>query len=66
MLELIQTPPQDIIGLSEFLRQLRTLRLKSEPASEKTEQKWQLSAIQLFGTKNYRKEFISLFTLPIS
>lgn len=34
ILELIRTPPQDIIGLSEFIRQLQTLRPTSKPTSE--------------------------------
>lgn len=56
ILELIETPPQWISGLSEYLRQLQTPRPTSVPANEvvqDTQQKRQpLSAIQLFDREN--------------
>nr|XP_034309086.1 uncharacterized protein LOC117683602 [Crassostrea gigas] len=56
ILELIDTPPQEISGLSECLRQLQTPRPTSVPANEvaqETQQKRQpLSAIQLFEREN--------------
>lgn len=48
ILEPIRKPPQDIIGLSEFLTQFRTLRPTSKPTSEVVKEKnkkWQLKAI---------------------
>lgn len=56
ILELIETPPQWISGLSEYLRQLQTPRPTSVPANEvvqDTQQNRQpLSAIQLFDREN--------------
>lgn len=56
ILELIETPPQEISGLSECLRQLQTPRPTSVPANEvaqETQQKRQpLGVIQLFEREN--------------
>lgn len=65
ILELIETPPQEISGLSECLRQLQTPRPTPVPANEvahETQHKRQpLSAIQLFERENAR-EFLPLLT----
>lgn len=46
ILEPIRTPPQDIIGLSEFLRQFQTLRPTSKPTSEVVKEKNKKMATQ--------------------
>lgn len=68
ILELIRTPPQDIIGLSEFIRQLQTLRPTSKPTSEvvrETKQKMAQSDSVVQNRKLPNRSFLYL-TLHIS
>lgn len=55
ILELIRTPPQDIIGLSESIRQLQTLRPTSKPTSEVVRETKQKMATQSDSVVQNRK-----------
>lgn len=69
ILELIRTPPQDIIGLSEFIRQLQTLRPTSKPTSEvvwETKQKMATQSDSVVQNRKLPNRSFLYLTLHIS